>query len=185
MDAQDNPYASPTAELEYAELLPASHSEAEHIRRMYLKHEASVKSVGLLYYCSALFLAVGTLGVFIALLDEYAPAAFGLAALYLVLSVASFFVGRGLRQLDSRVRLPVGIFSGLGLLMFPMGTIINGYILYLVFSEKGRKVFSPGYREVMEQTPHIKYKSSMLALFLLALIIAVLAVALVFALIGN
>ena len=185
MDAKDNPYASPTAELEYAEPVSASHSEAEHIRRMYLKHEASVKSVGLLYYCSALFLAVGTIGSFIAMLDEGALPAFGIAALYLVLAVASFFVGRGLRRLDSRVRLPVGIFSGLGLLMFPMGTIINGYIFYLVFSEKGRKIFSPGYREVMEQTPHIKYKSSVLALFLLALIIAVVAVGLVFALMAN
>jgi hypothetical protein len=60
--------------------------------------------------------------------------------------------------------------------MFPWGTIINGAILYLVFSKKGAKVFSPEYQEVIRQTPHIKYKTSIMVIVLVSILLAVLIV---------
>jgi hypothetical protein len=47
------------------------------------------------------------------------------------------------------------VLSGIGLLGFPIGTLINGYILYLFLSKKGRTVFAPEYQEVIEATPHV------------------------------
>jgi hypothetical protein len=59
----------------------------------------------------------------------------------------------------------------LGLCAVPVGTLINGYILYLVASEKGATVMTEQYRQIVEQTPHIIYKTSAIVWFLLALVI--------------
>jgi hypothetical protein len=48
---------------------------------------------------------------------------------YLVLGLAAILVGSGLRQLRRWTVIPVGLLSGIGLLGFPIGTLINGYIL--------------------------------------------------------
>jgi hypothetical protein len=78
-------------------------------------------------------------------------------------------------------RAPAAAGPGLG---FFLGTflammIIPGYILYLLLSPKASTVFSSGYREIIERTPHIKYKTSWLVkgcliLFLLLIVFAVL-----------
>ena len=47
MAAQDNPYAPPTAEVAD---ITGSDPQAETIRREHIKHEASIKSVGIIYY---------------------------------------------------------------------------------------------------------------------------------------
>jgi hypothetical protein len=52
--------------------------------------------------------------------------------------------------------------------------LINGYILYLVFSEKGRRVFSPEYQEIIRQTPHVKYQTSIIVKIFVGLLLGVL-----------
>ena len=105
--------------------------------------------------------------------------AVGILVLYLAFTAGFFYVGKGLRALNPNVKIPVGILSGIGLLGFPIGTIINGYILYLVLSEKGKMVFSPGYQDIIQQTPHIKYKTSILVSIVVALFIAIVVVGLI------
>ena len=81
-------------------------------------------------------------------------------------------------------RVPTGILSGIGLLGFPLGTIINGYILYLVFSQKGTTVFSDEYHAVIAQTPHIKYRTSIVVWILVGLVLLLIAIGIVAAVIG-
>jgi hypothetical protein len=149
-------------------------SEAEATRRRYLSHEASVKSIGLLYYLGAVGSLIGAFGV---LLESLSGSALGsglapIGAIYLLLGLLLGFLGRGLRRLQRWVRIPVGVLSGIGLLNFPVGTLINGYILYLVFSRKGAMVFSDAYAQVMRQTPHIRYRGSWVLLLILVLVVA-------------
>ena len=61
------------------------------------------------------------------------------------------------------MKIPVTILSGLGLLSIPIGTLINGYILYLMYSQKGKVVFSPEYQDIRDATPEIQYQTSKLA----------------------
>src|SRR5262249_11951409 len=61
---------------------------------------------------------------------------------------------------------------------------ILGAILWLLLSRKGAVVFSPEYQDVIARTPHIKYKTSFLAKFLLVLILGGLALAAVMAIFG-
>jgi len=174
MSFESNPYASPlTTDLAAP---PSAEVTAEMIRRKHLSHEASVRSVGFLYYLGGGFLVLAGMGLVVgSIADPKAGVALAfLGVFYFVMGSASLAIGWGLRGLQPWVRIPVGIFSGIGLLGFPLGTLINGYILYLVFSSKGTMVFSPEYQEIIYQTPHIKYRSSLLALVLLAILIVII-----------
>ena len=66
-----------------------------------------------------------------------------------------------------------GIDAVPGLLGFPIGTIISGYILYLMLSKKGRRVYSAEYQGVIAATPQIRYRSTILIWFFLILILLV------------
>jgi len=156
-----------------------SNTLAEGIRKAHLRHEASVQSVGLLYYLgSVLFVCVGTAMIVRIFSTGRSPRALGAAvasfAVFLALGAGQFWVGIGLRRLRKWARIPTGIFSGLGLLWFPLGTIINAYVLYLIFSQKGKMVFSDEYQAVIRQTPHIKYRTSIVVWILFGLLVLLL-----------
>jgi len=158
-----------------------TNSSAEQIRNDHLKHEASIKSVGVLYFLAAAFLILaGVLG-----LTANQGAGVGLGLFCLAIGAAQIWVGIGLRGLKPWARIPTGILSGVGLLGFPLGTIINGYILYLIFSQKGKTVFSDDYQRVIEQTPHIKYKTSIVVWIFLGLLLVLMGLGLVAALFGT
>lgn len=156
-------------------LVPGA-SQAEAIRNEHLKHEASVQSVGILYYLGGIFLTLmGVAGMFGAFASGTSGGTIGFVVglFFLVLAVCQFIVGRGLRKLRPWARTPTAILSGFGLLGFPVGTLINAYILYLVLSAKGRMVLSEEYNQVVAQTPHIKYKTSIVVWIFLALLVGV------------
>lgn len=155
---------------------PLPVSNAEETRRKYLNHEASVKSIGVLYYLTTAFLVWGGIDTLIhPVAKSGRPMSVGVVAFFLVLAAVFAVTGTGLRRLQGWARIPTGILATLGLLAFPVGTIINAYVLYLIFSEKGSMVFSPGYREIMAATPHIKYKMSIVVWVLLGLVLLLIA----------
>ncbi len=154
--------------------LPAG--EAEELRKEHIKHEASVKSIGVLYYIGGgLFLLWGVTQILTFLNGKGRPDAVYACVVFLVLSALEFTAGTGIRRLRPWSRIVVGIVSGLGLLAIPVGTIINGYILYLVFSKKGAMLFTPEYHAAIAKTPHIRYRTSPLIWVLLGIIVLVLA----------
>ncbi len=164
----------------------AAHSgggPTDGIRHEYLKHEASIRGVGLLYYCGAgatmLAAAAGIVGV-VRMAGQAAPGAaeagfvIGMCVAYLSFGTLYAFIGYGLRSLQNWARVTAGLFAVLGLIGFPVGTIISVYILMLMFSEKGAYVCSDGYRRAVAATPHIKYRTPLwiwIALVFLALLI--------------
>ncbi len=157
-------------------------NEAERVRKEHISHEASVKSVGLLYFLGAAFLLLAGLAVGFSTKGMEGPL---LAGFFLLLGGAQLWAGIGLRQLKPWARIVAGILSGIGLLGFPLGTLINGYILYLLFSKKGAVVFSDPYKRVIEQTPHIKYRTSIVIWILLGLMLLLIASALLFAVFAH
>ena len=174
-----NPFAVPTSGFEY----PATGDlgDAERIRKELISHEASIKSIGVLYLLGA---TLGTLaGIFVVVAAVWAMAQDGqqdaAMGLFVGVFIVGLFVGQGivgigLRQLRPWTRIPVGILSGIGLLGVPVGTLINGYILYLMFSEKGSRVFAPEYQEIIRQTPHIKHQTSIIVKIFLVLLLVLL-----------
>lgn len=177
-DLQPNPYAPAVV------TTPQADNDVEAVRRRYLSHEASIKSIGVLFLLGGLLgLALGWIAMGISVMGgppkpnqppETAVRflAFGLIAL--LLSVGQLVAAVGLRALKLWSRIPAAILAGIGLLGFPLGTLINGYVLYLLLSAKGTMVFSPQYQNVMAQTKHIKYKTSIIVWIFLGILVALI-----------
>jgi hypothetical protein len=196
-----NPYAAPRAEAGAPVAdLAGDLAEAEAIRRAHLGHEASVQSIGSLHLLSAFFAAIGVIGAG-ALLVQTAEEGARLRALAMLVGyVASmgvnFALGLGLRRLQPWARWTEAAFTSLGaafsllvilvalitgmmplLLIYGVGLLILGYILYLLLSRKGTVVFSPQYRTIVEKTPHLKYRTSLILKIGLVFLIAVVIIA--------
>ncbi len=189
-EIKENPYAPGVVQQKHV------HSEVEAIRHAHLSHEASVKSIGLLYLIGSGMLLLAGTGYFItgiAMLNdgnrpgEPSLAQFGavmlaIGAFLVIYAVAQIVVAIGLRKLSPWSKIPAAVIAAIGLIFFPIGTLINGYVLYLLFSKKGTMVFSPRYKDVIFQTPHMKYKTSIVVWVLVGLLgvlfVAVIAAAL-------
>ena len=203
VSSAENPYAAPPIDADLAMAnahLGLDPTQDELIRREHLSHEASARSVGLLYYLGAFFLGIAAVSTAAFLLlpsllslsgqgpnfgvGELVVAGFFLG-IYGSLAVLLFFTARGLRRLQPWSRISSGILSAIGLLGFPVGTLINGYILYLLFSRKGNMVFTPEYRDIIDRTPHIKYKTSLVVKVLAAVLLAVLLLGIIAVIVGG
>jgi hypothetical protein len=179
--AGTNPYSAPQARVDDV----AENEHAEKIRRDYLKHEAGVRSAGTLYglasissfLAAVMYLAIPFIGTGKG--EFTAGVSIGAAVVFGILAWLFFKLARGLRALKKWTRTPTAIVSGIGCVIgFPLGTLIHGYIIWLVLSKKGTYVLSPEYEEIVAATPHIKQKTSILVWIFLVLIIGiVLAVA--------
>lgn len=151
------------------------HEEAQRVRRAHLSREASVRSVGTLYCVGGLALmALPFIGFFTSA-HRLLPAQIALLVALCCIGILQFWTGTGLRKLNEWARKPTAILSGLGLINFPIGTVINAYILYLVFSQKGTMVFTPEYHQIISFTPDIKYRTSIVVWVLLGLLVLILA----------
>ncbi len=146
-------------------------SDVEAVRHKHLSHEASIQSMGTLFLLSGLLATLAGVIYFVVAVGSLISASQTrdpgtLALLFLcgsglfAIGVLQVTIAFGLRRLSRWTRVPAIVFSVLGLVLVPVGTLINGYFLFLLLSEKGTTVFSDQYKEVIRQTPHIKYKTS-------------------------
>ncbi|MES2474763.1 MAG: hypothetical protein V4640_03205 [Verrucomicrobiota bacterium] len=156
---------------------PALDSDAEVIRKEHIKTEASIKSLGILYFLGGVFLLFGSIAAL-----TTAPVTEGVTGLgeqaayilFLILGIFQFFLGAAVRKLKPWSRIGVGILSTIGLIGFPIGTLISAYILYLVLGKKGKMVFSPEYKEIIAATPHIKYRTPKIVWIILGILVLIL-----------
>ncbi len=170
LDIMGNPDTPPVSDIP---------ENPEEVRRAHLNTEASIQAVGALYYLGALILVATALGGFFTDSEANLGVRVATATLLAGVGVFQLFVGTGLRRLMPWARIPTAILSGIGMLGFPVGTLVNGYILYLVLSRKGALVFTDGYKAVVSATPDIKYKTPKAIWILLGLLIAILFLAIV------
>ncbi|MES2594632.1 MAG: hypothetical protein V4662_04825 [Verrucomicrobiota bacterium] len=166
---ETNPYAPPqVAELSSGR---AGMSEAEAIRRDHLQIEATIKTAGTLHYIGMVLFG----GLGLVMFAE--GGALGLA--FLLVGSTMGIVGYDLRHLNAGARWPALIISSIGLLIFPVGTIINGVILANLMNAKARTVFTSDYKVIIAATPHVDHGLSRLAILTLVLVglIVIVAVA--------
>jgi len=149
----------------------------EEIRTAHLHHEASIQSIGTLYYLAGFGSACMALATVLSHESKEMIVKAALVAVFGLFSCAYFWMGKQLKQLNPAVRRPATILACLGLLGFPIGTLINGYILFLLHSAKGKMVFSPEYQEAVLATPDIKYKTTKLVWVLLILVLLMIVLA--------
>lgn len=182
MSTQANPYAPPSARVDdIVEVAP----EQEAIRREHIKHEASVRSIGLLYLIGGgLALVGGVFGLIGSFAVEQTGLLTGLMVVYLVIGALLVTTGRGVRRLQPWARTLAIVLSCIGLLGVPIGTLIHGYFLYMLLSAKGKRIFEPDYADIVAATPHVKYKTSIVVWIVLALLLLALVAAVVVPMMG-
>ena len=138
--------------------------DLESIREAHIGHERQLKAVGLLYGIGA----VGTSALLLAIVlprlagstaADFLDPAFLLPAL-LVLTLAIYMgaAAYGFRRLRPWVAYVGTPLAVLGLTGVPIGTLVNGYILYLVWGRKGRRVLGRNYGAIVQATPHVRYR---------------------------
>lgn len=167
---QPNPYAPPASTTLSASQTDSANAEA--LRREHIGTENNIRAVGLLFYLAALGMLLAGLGPFLAARNGMEASGASTGALLMALAVGYLVTAYGLRRLRGWSRIPTILLSGLGLLSFPIGTLINAYILYKVLSKQGRFVMKPAYQKIIAATPHVKYKTPWYVWLLLVMIIA-------------
>ncbi len=176
-----DPYAPPSA---FVTDVNRDQASLEAKRRQYIRHEILLKSVGSLYAFGFVFMFLAMIAILIPsfIAPTKAPIkgaeVIGSVLIVLLFSGVLFFMAFGYRTLKPWVKIPGTILSTIGLLGIPFGTLINGYILYLIWCEKGQMVLSESYQAVIRATPHIKYVRSTgdkIAIGFLILLIVALA----------
>jgi hypothetical protein len=157
----ENRYAPPRAPVHDAPIpLPP---DAENLRREHIRHEVQLKAVGTLYYLFGVLAVIAPIMMISAVTTDASSdlrPLYGISAFYVLLGALCLALGYGFRRLMPWVRGPGAILSALGLLAIPIGTLINGWILYLMFSKKGQVVLAPTYREIVAATPHVEFQRS-------------------------
>lgn len=157
-----NPYASPeTSELLIDSGVP-DHASCEEIRNAYRQHEGDVRAWGLFFVMiPTLFVMLGIVLNAVTFATDKAQYYGVMGSCYsLVVGALAIYSGLMLRKLHERAMVPTGILTVLLFLIPGWGTAVCLYTCYLVFSAKGRFVFSPRYRDVIRQTPHLECEVS-------------------------
>jgi hypothetical protein len=164
-----------------AQAIPAR-GDVVIIREEHIKHEAALRSVGVLYYIGGLVMLIGSIVAVTGQVPTRNPDIGNvMLAVMAAFAVIFFLIGRLFRKLSPSLKVPGTVLAVIGLFNFPVGTLINAYILYLIYSEKGKVVLSPEYKDVIAATPHIKYKTSIIV----KVAVVLLVVMILFALAGT
>lgn len=153
----ENPYAAPQT----FGTLPDHPSPAQQIRKAHLNTEACIRATGFFYNLGGGFaLLMGALPFVTEATAGRGPQV-ATDLLLIALGIALFIVGAGIRRLKPWSGVAAGILSGIGLLGFPLGTLVCACMLYLTFGQKGKMVISEPFKTVIAETPHIKYRTFM------------------------
>ena len=152
MSTEMNQYAAPSTFVDDVRRA----SEREAVRREHLAHEASVRSIGTMYYAgSVLWLLFGLYFLLVAVRgNDFTP--WPLAVVALVFGIASVVVAWGLRRLHRWAASAAAVLSALSLPVVPFGTVIGAYVLVVLRSAKGRRIFTRDYASIVAATPHIE-----------------------------
>lgn len=137
-------------------------SSDEEIRQEGLKHERRLRTAASVYYFVGGVLALLALG---SIVNGNIPQFF----IFTIFSALILLGARELFGLRRRAKVAAGCVSGFGLIVFPLGTLIHLYILYLAFCPEGRRLLGERYREVVQRTPHIKCGISWIGAVLLSI----------------
>lgn len=169
-----NPYAATTLDAPQATPVDG----AEQLRREYINPETNIKTLGALFILGGFLLLLSLAGMIGGVSSSKQGTAMILmpgVVLTGVFGVAYLVTGFALRRFKTWARITAIVFCALGLLAFPVGTIISLIFLIILAGKKASIVFSPAYQSVIPLTPHVKVKSSKAVMIVLLTILLGLA----------
>ncbi|MGJ8677747.1 MAG: hypothetical protein ACSHX0_09540 [Akkermansiaceae bacterium] len=182
----ENPYEAPVTQ---APVSAQVASDDETLRRRYLKHEVSVKSISTIYWLGAAGLLFSSFSLFsmMSSMNAVQGSREGSWVFYTFPAMGALLIAAavGIRKLKFWGRVTATVVSSVGLLGFPIGTVVNLYILFLLWNKKSKVVFSEDYKLVISKTPHVKYKTPKVVWILLLVVVLLVAAAIIWAKINS
>jgi hypothetical protein len=169
-----NPYAAPQSQV-----LQMT-TQDEIVRREHLNTEASIKTIGILYYLGG----VALISISVISLTSEGQRNGGYI---LLLGVSLLLVGAGmgvaaygLRRLKSWARPLTILISSLavivGLINLSWAVVIHIYILAQMLGSQGKFVMAPEYQRIIAATPHVKRKTSIVMIVVLLVLVVLLVI---------
>lgn len=172
MEMEINPYAAPQSQI------LQSTSQDELIREEHIKTEATLKSIGLLFYLAAFMLVAASVSLLAADTHGMTSGALLGGGVCVLLAFGIGAIAYGLRRLRGWARIPAIIITTIaliiGLINLSLGIIIHIYILAKLMGKQARFIMTPEYQRIVTATPQVKYKTSILVKVLLALLLIIL-----------
>lgn len=172
--SDDNPYAPPASRDHAVPLEPGS---PEQIRTEHLTTEADIQSIGTaVMLMSLVVILIG----FTAAPRASTPAHVAASAGWIVGGFVLGNFGKAVHRLRPWTRWPMVILALPPLLLFPLGTSLSSLVLIRMLSRKGKTVLTREYAEIIQQTPDIRFRYSLLTrvlvlfLVMLALLVSIL-----------
>jgi hypothetical protein len=136
--------------------------------------ERGLKAIGALYIVLGAIGAFGAGSVVASLIaGRYFAASVSEVLMFILLMIFGG-IGIGLRRLAPAVRIPAAVAAALSLPILPLA-VLNGYLLYLTLSEKGKRVLSAEYHSVIRATQHTFRTRSTLTVVLVAVVFVLIA----------
>lgn len=137
-------------------------SDPVSIREAHIRHERLLKSAALLFGLGALvsLFVLGTSAYLVATAPDAPPSLVPMMLLFTVVLAVCGTLAYGYRTLKPWVKYVGTPVSCIGLLGVPVGTLLHGYILYLVWCEQGRRILQPDYAAIIRSTPQVRYKAT-------------------------
>jgi hypothetical protein len=157
----------------------------DETRQSYFSHEQQVRSVGTFFRFNGVLQLILAALILLALavafvifpdrglgahLTQFVTMAIE-GAIFVIVGGVTFWAGSLLRNLDRKAFVPAVIVAAFGLLAIPIGTLINGFILYLLLCDKGRFVLSDPYRDVVAATPQYQWKTALWVKIIIGLMV--------------
>ncbi len=169
-----NPYQAP-ATIEDDSAL--DESDPESMRRKFLAHEGTIRGVGFIYLffgavciTPIVALVIGAVSV-----GQIRGSLAMPVLLIVIVGGCMFALGWGIDRLQKWSRPVSFIAIMIATVFFIPVAPVSLYIMYLLFSDRGRVVFSDEYRAVVKQTPHIRPgRNGLLWILLLAFLTMIL-----------
>jgi len=152
--AQSNPYASPATVEQPPEAQSVSRIRARQIRAANSGAERSLRQLVLCLGGGYLLLAGVSYTTLFAGIgpNSQQPFYLALGVTSTLALVSTLIIGFGARRLAAWSRRPLTVLCGLGLFLFPLGTILSLPILWILYVRRPPRLLTPEYEQIVRES---------------------------------
>ncbi|MCE9555054.1 MAG: hypothetical protein K8T91_17010 [Planctomycetes bacterium] len=151
---EPNPYASPASVEQPPEAQSVTRIRARQLRAANAGAERNLRQLILCLGGGYLVMAVVSYSASFSLLGPTPPHRYylAMAIVYTLAMTATLVIGFGARRLAAWARKPLTVHCGLGLFLFPIGTMFSLPILWILYMRPKPRLLTPEYEQIVRDS---------------------------------